>query len=214
MMPENPLSKGDGVRNNLFGPAAVLATLFAFSIHAQVSLQGGGSIGVGFFKEEISLSGVNSVTDTRTGFTGGFAMDAIFSKYFSLREGIMYSGRGGSAGTLTDQLNYVAIPIAMKFSYPLPSRIHPYLLGGGDFGFLINGKLENGSAAADESNSYNAADFGVYFGAGADFPMAHSIVPFVEFSYLLGISNTSPLSSYTQTNQGFQINAGLKIKIK
>jgi hypothetical protein len=202
------------VRSKFFSPAAITVVLFAFSTGAQVSLQGGGSIGVGFFKEEISLFGVNSVTDTRTGFTGGFAMDAIFSEYLSLREGIEYSGLGGSAGALADQLNYVALPIAVKLSYPLSSRIHPYLLGGGNFGFLINARLENGSAATDESTFYNAADFGIYCGAGADFPMTHSMVPFVEFSYLLGLSNTSALSSYTQTNRGFQINAGLKVKIK
>jgi hypothetical protein len=216
------------MKKQLAGMAMSALVIFSASVFSQVTVQPGLMVGVGIYGE--SQTGVS--LSSNTGFMGGGLLDISFNNIVSLRPGIEYVTRGASydeqgvmGGDFT--LNYLAIPIDVKVKIPtaLPAFC-PYALVGLNTAFFLSENLgmwersasEVGESATENTyvwnyfNHFNTIDFGLDLGVGADIPVGN-IVPFVEFSYYLGIANVDATAGDPSlTNHGFEIKAGIKFK--
>jgi hypothetical protein len=218
------------MKKQLAGMAMSALVIFSASVFSQVTVQPGLMVGVGIYGE--SQTGVS--LSSNTGFMGGGLLDISFNNIVSLRPGIEYVARGASmsengedsdgvplniSANLT--LNYLAIPIDVKVKIPTASPgFCPYALVGLNTAFLLSANAKETASGDGESVTENTdvgsyfttIDFGLDLGVGADIPVGN-IIPFVEFSYYLGIANVDATAGDPSlTNHGFEIKAGIKFK--
>ncbi len=195
---------------------------------AQIQLQPGAVIGLGIFSETKFNPSDSFTTDSRSGFLAGAVLDMVFNRYVALRPGIEYSVRGGSSTsrdaftgynlTSIDKLGYLAIPIDLRFLYPVSPFCSPYLLCGINAGILLsatNTIAESGvSSEVSIREGLCPVDFGFDFAIGTDV-FVKSLVPFFEISFFKGVVNVDANQppGYSQHNIGFEIKAGMKYKI-
>lgn len=193
--------------------AAVLLIFSAsvFSQSASLGIEGG-----------INLANISTTpsfnSGSKTGFmVGGFA-DIGVSRIVSIKPSVRYIKKGytaqGQGVTLTESYSYIEIPLLIKAGLPL-KNVKPYFEAGPTLGIQLSANQEftfNGGLQPIEQDSgpaYSAIDFGLYFGSGMEFSVAHNTDLFTSFGYSLGLTNISKTSTSAK-NSGFQISAGVK----
>lgn len=158
--------------------------------------------------------------DRRTGFMiGGFAQ-LDFVGPFALQPEVLYIQKGasqeadvqGTTLTGTTKLDYIEIPVLVKFQLPVGGVFSPNLIAGPTLGFNVTAEaeLEGGgqSETEDVSDSVSTTDFGLALGAGADFGLVVGTLS-VDLRYgfsLASIDDTEEDQSVR--NRGFMITAG------
>ena len=140
---------------------------------------------------------------------GGF-MTYDFIPMFGLQPEVLYSMKGASGTTqsvsYTFSLNYIEIPVLLKFYIPLApgSPISANLYAGPDFAFNVASSVEttfNGqTTTTDESNITKGFDFNIMFGGGIGFNVGPTVLG-VELRYSLGTG--------TAANDGTDVKNGV-----
>lgn len=127
------------------------------------------------------------------GALGGFVTFAVSPQlaiqpelYYTMK-GTVYEEAGDKA---TFKLDYLELPVLLKFTIPTRSNLAPSLFMGPAVGFKLSSKLEissGGISAEGDVRNVQSADFGLVFGGGLDFAAGSGKFGF-DIRYELGLS--------------------------
>ena len=133
-----------------------------------------------------TLTGDVAGAQTLFGFNAGVYVKLPIARGVSLQPELVYSTQGAdfeeSDGTLHEHLNYVNVPILLKFAH----RSGLYLETGPQLGFLATAADKIAQNSADVKSDFKSADLAWVFGFG--FKVPHSPMGF-DFRYNAGLSN-------------------------
>lgn len=126
----------------------------------------------------------------RTGFVGGFLVNAPLSEHVSLQPEAVYSGEGANAfdNSLSLSTSYINIPLLLKIT----DRSGVFGEFGPQVGLLMSARVNTQGTSADVKNAYKSTDFSFAFGMG--YYAKNSGLGF-DFRYNLGLSNIEDNSS-------------------
>lgn len=132
------------------------------------------------------------------------------SENFGFQSEVLYSAQGGagSGGSGDFNLNYLSVPILLRYTFTPGVSIQ----AGPQIGFLLSATVDG----TDAKSAMNTTDFGLAFGLCVERPGGVSF----SFRYVLGLTNTfnsdarsafSQLGfgSTTMTNRVIQLSLGL-----
>jgi len=189
----------------------------AFSQTSGIGIEGGINLA------DISLM-PQSNSSNRTGMMVGAFADIGISKTFYFHPGLRYVMKGATFSanngiattTITTKISYLEFPALIKVAFPL-TEVRPYIMAGPTLGIMLSAIQDQNdginSSSNDISQNLETVDFGLFFGGGIDFHVAHRMDMFVGGGYSLGLSNivkTNPNLQQTGKNLGIQFTAGIK----
>lgn len=170
-----------------------LKLLFVILITAQLSyaqeIDFGAKLGVNF----ATLNDASGF-DNKTGFVGGAFVETKFSKV-SLQVEFLYSQQGAEIEATDFDLNYVNVPVLLKY----------YLIGGlniqvgPQFGFLIDDNLEDSVISDVEAETF---DLSGAAGLGLDLPLGIR----ADARYIFGLTDT--FDNFDGQNGVFMLSVG------
>lgn len=121
----------------------------------------------------------------KIGFAGGGFLTYNFSPTFAIQPEVLYCMKGAKADTDEGEkikLDYIVVPILIKYMIPTEGKIAPNLFAGPEVGFLMSAKAED----EDIKDDLKSIDFGIAFGAGVDFAMESGKI-MLDARYTLGM---------------------------
>jgi Outer membrane protein beta-barrel domain len=200
--------------------AMLLAVSAAFS---QFGIKGGIDLGT-FSGADKSRDGVDPTHET--GFAGGISYRIGLIAGLAIQPEVMYIQKGAVYKTdvsdgiystsqqATLKIDYIEIPVLIKFNIPLPV-VSPYIEGGVSYGipFLAKEKDEQTTnvpgltSTSSETNIKHLTknDFSIVFGIGVDLSILD-----INARYILGQKKLSDISDAKVFNQGILLTAGLR----
>ena len=134
--------------------------------------------------------------DSRTGFAGGLFFMYQFSNMFAIQPEAFYTMKGAtyseSGADLTISLDYIEVPILVKFIIPIEgSAIKPSIFAGPSIGFNMTAKskveFDGESQENDFKDDTKSTEFSLAFGGGLGFPVGNGELG-VDIRYILGMS--------------------------
>ncbi len=145
-------------------------------------------------------------SDNLTSFTAGLFLSSMINDKFGIQPELLYSGQGGSSSGGDLKLDYILLPIMLKF-YAAESVT---LQAGPQLGILMGAS----SGGQNIKDSMNSVDFDLNFGIGVELSGGTEL----GFRYVLGLANIvkdtgTGMSgvSITTTNQVMQFTVGFKL---
>lgn len=193
----------------MFASALVLAGVSTASAQSVPRTSWGIVAGANFAK----LTGDDADgVKTRTGFVGGVTADFHVASNVGLEIDGLYSQEGAkidlgdSDGTL--KLDYVRVPVLLRFNFPTHSTVHPFVNIGPSLGFKVGCKETAGSESAncdDISTDVKSFDFAGTVGAGLGFNVGKQELS-VQARFTKGF--TKIIEDADAKNQNFSIMAG------
>lgn len=162
-------------------------------------------------------------SDMLTGFHfGGFlnirpplSPIAVQPEILFSRLGTKFEVLPGSVSMETDvieetlTIDYVQIPVLLKYYLPLPGPIGPNLFAGPYVGFNMDSDYDSEISEADLTEQLNDMDYGLVFGAGTELSILLTTIH-VEARFMLGLE-----SVYTEEfdnderNRAIMLSAGI-----
>ena len=147
--------------------------------------------------------------DSRAGFVIGAVAGIRCSPStpIFLESGLYYTEKGGKKGDFKTRLDYLEIPLLMKYGIRATNDLSvlPYI--GPTFGFGIAGKTEDplvGKSDSFDDGAYNRFDVGIKLGCGVEYQMIYA-----ELGYHWGITNISDMNGVDAFNRAFFMNIGI-----
>ncbi len=194
---------------------ACLAVLITSTSYSQLKLAIGGEAGINI----ANFTGTpDPSTSTRTGLIIGADFSMGFTKYIAIQPGLKFIMKGASnssaAGSVSDKLNYLEIPVLLKVTFPL-TEVSPYLIGGPVLAINMSANEDQTptggtTTTVDVSNDISGTDFDLLVGGGVGFKVAPRMDIFAQFGYSFGLSNILKNSTTnTLKNNGIQLTAGV-----
>lgn len=116
-----------------------------------------------------TLSGANLPSDTeyRTALTGGVAIEINILFNLHVEMNVLYSPRGLKIINGEEwRLNYLSLPVVLKQKF-LPLGIHPYLMAGLEFHYLLSARQGDDNISDDIVKQ----DMCVLIGGGIEFSL-------------------------------------------
>ncbi len=136
---------------------------------------------------------------SKMGFSAGaFLMVDIFEN-FAVQPEVLYTMKGGKTEvelggvtyTITESLNYLEIPVLVKYKIPTPGSLAPNLFFGPALAITLSAEMKiegDGSEAVDDIKDYcKGTDFGIVLGGGLDFGVGTGKI-MVDGRYTLGLT--------------------------
>jgi hypothetical protein len=195
-------------RRTIFVAAAALAIAGAQNASAQVPLVPHPTVGILAGVNLAKLSG-NDVTDAsnRTGFMGGLFVTFHVANGFGIEPEALFSMQGAknSNPDFTVKLDYVQVPVLLRYDVQTHAPAHPYLMVGPSFGFKVQCKIDSGSASSDCKDfdvTPKSFDMGGTAGAGVAFGKLS-----VSARYTMGFSKIA--DNFDAKNRVISVLAGL-----
>ena len=145
--------------------------------------------------------------DSRAGFVIGAVAGIRCSPStpLFLESGLYYTEKGGKKGGAKVRLDYLEIPLLMKYGIKATDDLSvlPYI--GPTFGFGIAGKMEPGKEDSFGDDKYGRFDVGIKLGCGVEYQMVYA-----ELGYHWGITNISDFPGDIDAfNRSFYMNIGI-----
>ncbi len=195
---------------------AILALMLAVPTFAQFS-----SGGFELDKEKLyygARMGLNlgklSGDFDQSGLKAGLNLGAVIGLRLSsqapvfLESGLYYTQRGGKDGDAKITLNYLEIPILVKYGIQASDDIALLPFLGPYFSYGVGGRLKGsyGSIEKDDSayDYVNRGDMGVKLGCGVEYNMLY-----LEVGAQIGITDISDVSGQSCHGNAFFVNFGV-----
>jgi len=181
----------------------------------QEHLYWGMRIGVNF----ASIGGDVKSDKGRTGMTlaGVVGLRVSESTPVFLESGLYYTQRGARrlktdnleadlTGNPAGHLNYLEIPILIKYGIPVVDGVHVLPLLGPYFSMAIDGRIKNKALDIDTSSfhTYKHPDMGIKVGCGAEYNNLY-----LELAYKFGIANIADDSLDSRHGHAFTVEFGV-----
>ncbi len=143
------------------------------------------------FKAGLSMSTLTGDIDgvkAKAGFAGGAFLTYNFSPAMAVQPEVIYCMKGVKAevGDMKLKLDYLVIPVLLKYDVPTQGKISPNIFAGPELGILLSAKKGD----VDIKDSTESVDFGISFGAGIDFAMESGKIT-LDARYTVGLSNVA-----------------------
>ena len=150
---------------------------------------------------------------SRTGFVGGISMNLHLARHVGVEFDGLYSQEGAklsnNGGTATLKLDYIRVPVLLRFGIPTQSSVHPFLVVGPSFGFKISCKETAGSDSADcnsgSGTDVKSFDFAGAVGGGVGFRVGKEELS-VQARYTMGFTDITRNANAQTKN--FAVHAG------
>lgn len=156
--------------------------------------------GVGFgLKGGLNMANLHGTDaenlDWKTGFAAGAFANIAFTPVISLQPEVLYVMDGASENLLGIEINfnldYIQVPVLVKFDIPVAGTIIPTLYAGGYVGFLSGAEIEasyqDDSESMDVKDYTQSMDYGLSFGAAIDVHLTSLTLSF-EGRYNYGLT--------------------------
>ncbi|TFH23921.1 MAG: PorT family protein, partial [Bacteroidia bacterium] len=168
-----------------------LALLSLIPLQAQWQI--GGLIGFNIAGISVPTGTVSEDYSSKLGFGIGAVVDRPLTNQIILHLEPMYLQKGGtiktSSFTLKYKVNYIELPIMIKYAFLINSTLVPYAMAGPSIGLLTGAKYEDDEGyIQDEKDNTNGFDFGLGLGGGVSYPHGNMIF-FAETRYVFGLAN-------------------------
>ncbi|HEY9047756.1 MAG TPA: porin family protein [Ohtaekwangia sp.] len=183
----------------------VLLFVFFASVGALAQgLSGGVKAGLNLANQTFSGNGYTSSPGFLPSIHGGVYVTLMFTDHFGLQPELLYSGQGAKSGDVKLKLNYVTIPILLRYNVNDILSFH----AGPQFGVLLSAKSKVGSNSTDVKDQLKGSDVGAAIGIGVDLPMKLNFA----FRFVKGFSDINDVTdSYKQKNYILQFSVGYKL---
>lgn len=199
-------------RLGVFAAAALLVCLVAVPAAGQnmsVGIQGGVSLA--------NLGGDVEDTDMKVGFAGGAFFGIDLQEYFRIQIQGQYVQKGAeetfNGETIKDKVDYIELLVPLTLTIPIEnSAFEPRLYAGPAIGFLLSCKFTFDGESEDCKDITTSVDYGVFFGAGADFMVGGGAI-MLDVLYNLGLANINDdvdSDDFSVKTQTIQILAGYR----
>ncbi|MDE6354685.1 MAG: PorT family protein [Prevotella sp.] len=160
--------------------------------------------------DDSDLDGGSSQTGLNLGAVAGFQLSPSAPVY--LETGLFYTEKGGKGyvdnSKFTYDLNYLEIPIIVKYRYSIDDSFSVQPFAGGYIAFGVGGKVKNYSERETSSsfseNYFKRFDGGLKIGCGAEYQMIYA-----ELAYDWGLANICHSDFDTSRTGCFYINCGV-----
>ena len=160
--------------------------------------------------DDANLDGGNSQTGLTLGAVMGFQLSDDTPLF--LETGLSYTEKGGkktlTGKKMTYDLNYLEIPILVKYIYDIDGHFSVQPLFGGYLSYGISGKIKNfGERHAQDSFSdttFKRFDGGLRIGCGVGYDLFYA-----DLSYDIGLSNICHDTFDTSHNGCLYLNFGV-----
>jgi len=130
--------------------------------------------------------------ESRKATAGGVGLEFGLLGLWSLQVDALYSPRGVRFQNNNEiKLRYISIPIVLKKKF-FPVGIHPYILGGTEFNFLIKGEK---NYIDNNAPSFQSQNMAIVAGGGLEFSLLGKSA-YMEGRYSYGTDNV-----YTDTQR-------------
>ena len=172
------------------------------------------------FHGGLSFATVNSDDKTLDGGSSRTGLDfGAYIGYFLSRDvpvfveaGVAYKEKGGRSTyegkKMSYNLDYIELPIVVKYSYVLDRHLSIQPFVGGYFACGVGGKIKNyGDRVAESSFSHNyfkRFDGGLRLGCGVGYDLFYA-----DLSYDIGLANICHDEFDTSHNRCFSLNFGV-----
>lgn len=175
-------------RLGVFAAAAFLVSLVAVPAAGQ-NMSAGVQAGVSL----ANLGGDVQETDMKLGFAGGAFFGVDLHEYFRIQIQGQYVQKGAEetldGETIKDKVDYIELLVPLTLTIPIEnSSFEPRLYAGPAVSFLLSCKFTGGGESVDCKDITKNVDYGVFFGAGADFMVGGGAI-MLDVLYNLGLAN-------------------------
>jgi len=181
-------------------------SLFAVGVYAQ-GVSGGLKLGLNLANQTLSGNGFTTSPSFRPALHAGGYLTLMLSDKLGVQPEILYSGQGAKNGDYTLKVNYIAVPVLVRFNISDRFSLH----AGPQIGILASAKDKVGSADAEDiKDSFKSTDIGIAAGLAVDLPMGLNF----GFRFVKGMSNISDDAdgtNYKQKNYALQFSVGYKL---
>lgn len=178
-------------------------SLIAIGSYAQ-GVSGGLKLGLNLANQTISASGFTTSPSFRPSLHAGGYLTLMISSKLGVQPEVLYSGQGAKQGEYTLKLNYIAVPVLVRFNITDRFNIH----AGPQIGILAGAKAKMGSESEDVKDQFKSTDIGLAAGLGVDLPMGLNF----GFRFVKGMSNISADSDDAKyKNYNLQFSVGYKL---
>jgi hypothetical protein len=145
-------------------------------------------LGFGIANISTEYTELNDFLDSRVGFSGGGFLTYAFNRQFAVQPEILYVTKGAAKDLFFFNahlnLDYLEIPVLLKFDFMPDGKIHPNLFAGPALDVLLASKFHIISETYDIKDYTKSTDFSLVFGGGLDYKH----VTF-DIRYSLGLTN-------------------------
>jgi hypothetical protein len=181
-------------------------SILSVSVYAQ-GVSGGVKLGLNLANQTLSGNGYTSSPSFLPGIHAGGYLTLMFTEHLGLQPEVLYSGQGAKNGSYSLKLNYITVPVLIRFNVNDLLSFHL----GPQIGVLASAKAKNGSDSQDVKDAYTSTDLGVAVGGAIDLPMGLNF----NLRFIKGLSDIndvdSPSYDYKQKNYNIQISIGYKL---
>ena len=170
--------------------ALIVLSIFSMTtIHAQIKF--GGRVGLNISKQEFKQDSLTVEPKSKFGLDLALVSEFPLGELVSispelhwLQKGYKIEDIGGPIENLTATLNYLELPILVKFNFGETTKF--FVMGGPSVGYFLSGttKDEDGNKDNIDLEEYHRVDVGAHLGAG--FGIGPIIV---DVRYILGFTN-------------------------
>lgn len=172
---------------------------------------------IGFSSSSFRSANISDISRRNLATTGAYINFAPGNGIFSLQPEILYAPKGSSfsyAGVEYEyKLNYLEVPLLLKFSVPIAETFYPNVFLGPQAGFRLSEKrsVTSGNNQIVNTQKTNGVDYGGVFGAGIDFKLERVALSF-DGRYVLGLNELEAADEFNDIRNGaFSLNFGLGI---
>lgn len=161
--------------------------------------------------DDSRLDGGNWKTGINIGFVAGIPLSMTQPLY--LETGLSYIEKGGkkhlaTGKKMTYDLNYLEVPIVVKYKYSIDDNLSIQPLAGGYLGIGVSGKIKNfeereAQSSFDEDN-FRRIDGGLRLGCGMAYDMFYC-----DLTYDIGLANICHDTFDASHNGSLQLSVGV-----
>jgi hypothetical protein len=177
----------------------VFACLLGAVAYGQ-GLSGGIKAGLNLANQISKSDGYTSSPSFLPGMHAGAYVTWMFTEHLGLQPEVLYSAQGAKNGDYKVKVNYVNIPVLVRYNVNDLLSFH----AGPQFGVLTSAKYVAGSNETDVKDQVKGSDIGLAAGVGIDLPMKLNF----SFRFIQGLSDIGEDSNSTTKNYNLQFSVG------
>ncbi len=136
----------------------------------------------------------DEATGRKLGFTVGAFAEMPLGGGVSVQPELLYTQKGGTEEGVDFNLDYLELPVLVKYAAPTGSRVVPSLYAGPFVGYSVGRAFEAEGVSIDADEVFKRANYGVAFGADFGYRFDRRTAT-VGLRYDLGLANVFDDSS-------------------